>query len=749
MLKKVAILCFFLYSILIPGSLFGGHEVFIQLVFQETNSSGLDRRQVPASVGVPIPKEAMLTDLNDIVLVGNELSQFRTLSLYPNGTVRWLLIDTLVDLRSGPRNIAFHLTMGHSPENKWTMAEERESTIQIHTGVAGFTIPKAGPALLESITFPNSVTPSPLEAPLHLNFLNSESMELLHQSVVIEENGPVKAVIAIEQIFFSSEGSLKLKTRLFFHQGSAHIQLETSVRSLKTTEPSIEIPDIELVMSGQPYKITEGESDPNDSSRNLEIRYLDNKFLLGFRGRSTWNSGDYRVSKNQLNVRIMRAATLITQPSVKAQFRSALHIDFLPSDTDAPLHFPAPALAGRATSVDVYNDTEALQEKILPILAEGKTTLHPSSPEIFSSITQSLYGYLRNTDNSIGSHYAKAAASIDRVFEEGLKEHTRTGEAISLWYFCSGDESVRETYLEWGEEYLQRVEAAPELFHQSKSVLQLVDLFKLTGDPATKELAWKVVSEWLPFKHTATLESWASIETVGHSELVMISELLKHCGFDEAREDPLLDLLEGLVQFKRDEPPNSRFSMEGYIATGDDAFLIEGQDWLNAHREEVSQSMQHLIQSPLHHSVWRPLPIDSQLQDDGSTQFSWTVPRRAHRIRIKYSQKPIQNSARKETAQTLPFFAAQNIKGEPIPNQNGTKQYFSIPPMDGTEHLYFAAKFHERAPALPNPTETVNASSFTEQDPESSNLNFRLGLLVFSGIVLVIAFMMKIQKTNS
>src|SRR6056300_88597 len=71
-----------------------GHDVMVHLAIY--NDGPFNVEKVPAVFGVPFPSSDDSVDLKDLVLAGADTFQMRPLSHWPNGSVRWLMVEAIV-----------------------------------------------------------------------------------------------------------------------------------------------------------------------------------------------------------------------------------------------------------------------------------------------------------------------------------------------------------------------------------------------------------------------------------------------------------------------------------------------------------------------------------------------------------------------------------------------------------------------------------------------------------------------------
>lgn len=372
--------------------------------------------------------------------------------------------------------------------------------------------------------------------------------------------------------------------------------------------------------------------------------------------------------------------------------------------------------------------------------------------------------------------YAKAVFEGEHFHSYGL----------SLWYYLTGDERLREAYEDLGEYLLHPVVAGYDVEARGVAwhVFNLVDLFRFTGDTVYRDAAWTLlrdevldkqaelgVSEgtdplrgfyaavtdtfdfynsglpW-PDRQLASFvsgamhpRSWAYFEAFGAA--------------DPLQADRARDALEGVSLFVAREhwheygpdpgdygfpyrqgadtvPPDPRPDGEwvggakevwpalywGWVLTGDDellrrgrllertmqgAFTDEFQDWPDR------QTFEHLLLHPGQHARWVALPLTASDLGSGAWRLSWTVPAGAEAYWIKHSDReivpwlgfdPASRSYAVDPATHTPFFAADNVVGEPAPGPPGSTQTMTVSGLAPGATPHFAGRVRLAPAAL-------------------------------------------------
>lgn len=158
----------------------------------------------PISFGVPFPVGALPggegLELQGRVGAGSIPIQARALSHWPDGSVRWALVDAQVDLSAqAPR--AFRIVPGASAPPAIALAvSESDAAVSVDTGVLHFTIPKDRFALLEEVRLRGEpIGVGPVSA-----FMSIEARHHAAgppESVRILDRGPLRARIELRGVY--------------------------------------------------------------------------------------------------------------------------------------------------------------------------------------------------------------------------------------------------------------------------------------------------------------------------------------------------------------------------------------------------------------------------------------------------------------------------------------------------------------------------------------------------------------------
>jgi len=198
------------------------------------NISGIDRENEPITVGIPLPENSGITSINQLGLNGVSVAQFRVLAKWPNGNIKWVLIDTLISLKAN-ETTTFYLTEGPGNFGGENLATEDSNYIYINTGPAQFRIRKHNFNLFDKVVVNGKeiIKEGESEGIVVEGQRADEEQPSLYTSqlgeatVTIEENGPVRAVVKVDGILKNSAGKrfLGYTLRMHFYKGKSKVKV--------------------------------------------------------------------------------------------------------------------------------------------------------------------------------------------------------------------------------------------------------------------------------------------------------------------------------------------------------------------------------------------------------------------------------------------------------------------------------------------------------------------------------------------
>jgi hypothetical protein len=235
---KFCISVVILVSLALPCS---AEDINIPLTIHEAlreGIDGIDRIQEPVTVGIPFPK-GMLFEKNGIpqlALEGVKDYQFRTLARWPDGSVRWALVDFQTDVKAGgisDNNV--HVIRG-SGNSYGKLAESKGDVIIVNTGVMTVEIKKKGFNLFDSVTGDNKeiISKGASKGIVVIGEAGAEytASNDTKAKVSIEENGPVRAVIKAEGTHTgNNKRMMDFTVRMHFYKGKSRVKVFYTLRN--------------------------------------------------------------------------------------------------------------------------------------------------------------------------------------------------------------------------------------------------------------------------------------------------------------------------------------------------------------------------------------------------------------------------------------------------------------------------------------------------------------------------------------
>lgn len=121
-------------------------------MLRASEPTGIARRQWPMSAGVPFPA-GLVRDASELSLLDGSVAtaiQGRTLSRWPDGSVRWAMLEWGADLEAG-QSRTWRVERRRVTAETPLSIQEDAMQIAVDTGALRFTVPKRGPHWIGSV----------------------------------------------------------------------------------------------------------------------------------------------------------------------------------------------------------------------------------------------------------------------------------------------------------------------------------------------------------------------------------------------------------------------------------------------------------------------------------------------------------------------------------------------------------------------------------------------------------------------
>lgn len=223
-----------------------GFSLSVPLTIRETQ--GVPRTAEIVTTGVPIPKGQLSSD--QACAISGADGQFETLATWGDGSVKWLLVSFPATVGANS-NATFQLVngSGNSPAGPLQVTQSGTG-VTVSTGPIKFTMKSTGFNLFdevwldsnndgsfaagERIVSPRATNGSIVEEPDGDKFTSTSSPSV---EFVVEESGPLRAVIAFEGIHSGSAGThLNFSGRVYAYRNRSDVRVQYSQANMIPTD---------------------------------------------------------------------------------------------------------------------------------------------------------------------------------------------------------------------------------------------------------------------------------------------------------------------------------------------------------------------------------------------------------------------------------------------------------------------------------------------------------------------------------
>jgi hypothetical protein len=196
-------------------------------------SAGVARVAEAIRMGVPLARGA-LTDPSACLLAAADGSavpaQFKVLAAWPDGSVRWLLVDAIVAMAAGD-DASFTLRAASSnPVTDTLGAQTLAASIRIDTRRALFDIPRNGDGTIATVSIDGKAVLDAQGICLRARAGTGAALDVRITDTRLEECGPVRAsVLCSGTLAVRGVEVARVALRLVFQRASAAVRIECEV----------------------------------------------------------------------------------------------------------------------------------------------------------------------------------------------------------------------------------------------------------------------------------------------------------------------------------------------------------------------------------------------------------------------------------------------------------------------------------------------------------------------------------------
>jgi len=204
---------------------------------------GINRTNEPITVGIPLMDSDNIRDVSHLGLSGVSMGQFRVLRRYDSGNIQWVLVDTQVSLPANSTTTVY-LTTGSGNFGGEDLANDNGDYITVNTGKSQFKIRKNNFNFFDSVVvdgeqFINSGNQGSIVALSNETYY--KSINDPNSTAVIEENGPVRAVVKAEGKLLDENGNFLFgyTARIHFYKNKSYVKTVVTIKNAYYDSPSV------------------------------------------------------------------------------------------------------------------------------------------------------------------------------------------------------------------------------------------------------------------------------------------------------------------------------------------------------------------------------------------------------------------------------------------------------------------------------------------------------------------------------
>jgi hypothetical protein len=660
---RVWLICWIALILHQPFHILAGHDLMVHLAIY--NDGPFETEQVPAVFGVPLPSSDDPVAPKDLILVGADTWQIKPLSHWPNGSIRWMLVEAIVNVQPNQDRAAFQLTTGQAPEEQPLIGSKIPNEFVLDTGKCRIRISgREGDDVVCHITPPKDATKS-LRV-IHLTQDENELGELHKRTLFLENNGPVTATITLVETYDYAGSKLTYTRRCRAYKNQDGFTIESTLLRLPWGQKTIPLPfpSLKTTTSEEGLLQIRTHGEPQPSAKKA----------------SQMAPGSMRRMWHTIN---LPSAEETTSPTLRPYLGRAISTNTY-NDAHCTEAYVTAGTANASLNLQEIAFSRSMAAQFIRDIMGGKKLPTPSK---YQALTEWMQSWTPEIETGQLNGTPAAEDSMDSM------KYDDAWRIPSLWYFMTGESIFKDLRMNDARNQTD-VQFDLRQYHRLWDAYLLTDSLELRDSIADK------VSNWFN-----NVSDWEAIRKNRHL-FRMVSNLIHQGGFGQQEHDVWLDQIESLVHHDRNPhlELNDILFAEGYRLTGDKKFLKEGQQWLEQSYGEstMSDTITGLVLDIQRQHVWRWIELTMKDHGEDGWELSWKAPKNAVRYRFKQSDRVITNPPDTNSSpQAIPFHAAENLALDISPAAPGILQTVLVKKDITADNKHFAMRYLERGPDLP------------------------------------------------
>jgi len=220
---------------------------------------GFTRRAEPVTAGVILPRSAV-KESESLCLYSADGEpvpcQFETTATWPDGSVKWVLVDMLADCPARGQSVYLLKDSGRRPEGPSRLKTTRSPAgVTVETGPLRCTLGRENFDLFESVYLdhdrdgvfaPGELVSAPRSRPA-IMLVDDRGREISSrwgrvESFELEAGGPVRATVAVKGSLGDSDGERRLDytARIHFYEGTGFVRVFFTLQNYRPASPLLD-----------------------------------------------------------------------------------------------------------------------------------------------------------------------------------------------------------------------------------------------------------------------------------------------------------------------------------------------------------------------------------------------------------------------------------------------------------------------------------------------------------------------------
>ncbi len=216
-------------------------------------------RTAVATLGIPLGNELQVGLVDGrpaLGIVGADSWQFRALDTWPDGSVRWALVDVAAPVGRGLPASGVTLVPGAGLSTGGDIVRTQADVFQIDTGPLQAIVRASGFNLLDSVVVDGMQVVKPGASPgIVATSPDGDVLSVGETELSLEDNGPARALIRVDGVLVDGQGATvtDFTCRIEATRGSRDLEVVFTLRNANVDRPAhLRLGSVDLVLRCSP-----------------------------------------------------------------------------------------------------------------------------------------------------------------------------------------------------------------------------------------------------------------------------------------------------------------------------------------------------------------------------------------------------------------------------------------------------------------------------------------------------------------